>query len=119
MIIDERTYTLHSGKAPEYLKIVETQLLPLQRVMLGGFMGYFHTEVGTLNQVVHLWAYDDMADRERRRARLASHPDWSSQTALVRPLIVTQRNRILVAAAFSPMVRMYKEQRQPLPDLPS
>ncbi len=119
MIIDERTYTLHSGKVPEYLKIVESQLLPLQRVMLGGFMGYFHTEVGTLNQVAHLWAYDDMAERERRRARLASHPDWPSRTALVRPLIVTQRNRILVAAAFSPMVHLYNEQRQPVADLPS
>lgn len=118
MIIDERTYTLHSGKVPEYLEIVESQLLPIQRETLGGFMGYFHTEVGTLNQVVHLWAYDDMADRERRRERLARHANWPSQTALVRPLIITQSNRILVAAAFSPMVLMYNEQRKSLSDLP-
>ncbi|WP_077000529.1 NIPSNAP family protein [Variovorax sp. KK3] len=106
MIIDERTYTVHSGKVAEYLQMVQTHLMPLQGEILGGLVGYFHTEVGTLNQIVHLWAYDSMAQREQKRSALAAHPLWASKTAHVRPLITAQSNRILVAAPFSPIVRL-------------
>lgn len=106
MIVDERTYTVHSGKVAEYLQIVQDQLLPLQSDVLGGLIGYFHTEVGPLNQIVHLWAYASMAEREQRRAALAHHPEWRARTAYVRPLIVAQSNRILVAAPFSPILAM-------------
>ncbi|MBM3555964.1 MAG: NIPSNAP family protein, partial [Alphaproteobacteria bacterium] len=30
MIVDERTYTLHPGKVPEFLKLHETEGLPIQ-----------------------------------------------------------------------------------------
>lgn len=106
MIVDERTYTVHSGKVAEYLQIVQDQLLPLQSDVLGGLIGYFHTEVGPLNQIVHLWAYASMAEREQRRAALARHPEWPARSAHVRPLIAAQSNRILVAARFSPLLGM-------------
>jgi hypothetical protein len=103
MIIDERSYILHPGKVPEYFKLYEAEGLPVQRPILGNLIGYFQVEVGTLNQVVHLWGYDSMGERERRRAQLVVNPDWQAYLKKAMGLIVRMENRILTPAPFSPM----------------
>jgi hypothetical protein len=103
MIVEERTYTLHPGKVPEYLALYEREGLALQRAALGTLVGYFSTEVGTLNQVVHLWAYQDLEDRSRRRAELLADPDWQAYFARVAPLLQAMESRLLVPAPFSPL----------------
>jgi hypothetical protein len=103
MIIDERSYTLQSGRVADYLELFEREVLPLQSSALGALLGLFHTETGTLNQVVYLWAYESMAERERRRALLAKHPDWKRTADQLRPMIVAQSNRILVAHQINPL----------------
>jgi hypothetical protein len=100
VIVDERTYTLQAGKVNAFLDIYRPEILPIQQRILGQLLGYFTTEVGVLNQVVHLWGYADMADRERRRAALAAYPGWHELTQPLLPLIVRQENRILVATDF-------------------
>ncbi len=32
---------------------------------LGHLVGYFTTEVGNVNEIVHIWAYQDLAERRR------------------------------------------------------
>lgn len=103
MIIDERTYTLHPGRVPDYFKLYEAEGLPIQRPILGNLIGYFATEVGTLNQVVHLWGYESMGDRERRRATMLQSPEWQAYLKKAMPLIRVMENRILVPASFSPL----------------
>ena len=103
MIVEERTYTLHPGKVPEYLALYEREGLALQRAALGTLVGYFSTEVGTLNQVVHLWAYQDLEDRSRRRAELLADPDWQAYFARIAPLLQRMESRLLVPAPFSPL----------------
>jgi len=103
MIVEERTYTLQVGTVPEYLSRYEQHGLKIQLPILGHMVGYFSSEIGTLNQVVHLWAYEDLADRARRRAELQANPDWQAYIATVRPFILRQENRILVPAPFSPV----------------
>ena len=63
------------------------------------------TTTGTLNQVVHLWKYESMADRERRRAGLESDPDWISfrKKSAEGQYLVHQENRILKSTKFSPL----------------
>ena len=41
-------------------------------------IGYFTTEIGTLNQIVHMWGYESMAQRQERRTALYSDPDGKS-----------------------------------------
>jgi hypothetical protein len=102
MIVEERIYTAQPGKSLEYLRMYEAEGLAIQRPILGNLVGYFTTEVGTLNQIVHLWAYDDLADRATRRAKLLADPRWKAYAAKVVPLLLTQENKILVPAPFSP-----------------
>jgi len=103
MIIDERTYTCHPGKVKAFLEVYERLAKPIQWAILGDPIGFFVTETGTLNQVVHLWKYDSMADREQRRARLAQAPNWGDYLDAATPNLIRMENRILVPTAFSPM----------------
>jgi hypothetical protein len=102
MIIEERIYTCYCGKAQLYVKMYEERGLAIQRPILGHLVGYFTSELGTLNQVVHLWAYEDMQDRATRRARLLQDPRWKIYAAEVQPLVLNQENKILIPAPFSP-----------------
>ena len=64
MIIEHRTYTLPHGGMDAYLARYRELALPLQMRHLGRLLGFFVSDIGTLNQVLHIWAYDSMADRE-------------------------------------------------------
>ena len=106
MIVEERIYTLKPGKAVEYLKLYEQEGMAIQRPILGNLAGYYSTEIGPLNVVVHLWAYEDLADRTRRRAQLAADPRWQAYVPKTQALVDTQENRILnTAPFFEPMLR--------------
>lgn len=102
MIVEQRTYTLVPGATAEYLEIYEREGLEIQRPILGNLFGYFSSEVGPLNRIVHMWAYEDFEDRARRRAELLSNPDWNDFVKKLRPLIQHQESCILRAAPFSP-----------------
>jgi hypothetical protein len=108
VIVEERIYTLHAGQAPEYLRLYEAEGLEIQRRILGRMVGYFFTEVGPLNQIVHLWAYQDFAERTERRGRLVADEGWRAYAAKIRPLIVHQENKILTPAPFSPPIQQYE-----------
>lgn len=103
MIYEERSYRLKPGAVPQYLRLVEQEGIAIQQGHLGRLVGYFHTEIGTLNQVVHIWAYDSLDERERRRALLWQDPAWQAFIPKIQALIETMESRILKPAAFSPL----------------
>ena len=105
MIVEQRTYVALPGRMMEYVGMYQAEGLAIQRPILGNLVGYFTTEVGTLNQIVHMWAYEDMADRAARRATLLSDPRWKAYSAKVTPLLLSQENKILVPASFSPWAK--------------
>jgi hypothetical protein len=80
MIVDHRTYELQPGRRREFLALYEKEGLPVQKKHLGNLVGFFTTEVGNVNEIVHIWAYEDLADphpptcRNGRRSRLAGIP---------------------------------------------
>jgi hypothetical protein len=103
MIVEERIYTLYPGKVSEMVKLYGEEGLALQQRHLGEFIGYFSTETGNLNQVVFMWGYDSLDDRAARRERLAQDPEWQRYLQKAVQLILTQENRILKPAPFSPI----------------
>ena len=105
MIIDLRTYTMVPGRLKAFLELYEREGLPVQRRHQGNPVGYFTTEIGTNNQVVHLWAYENLADREKRRAALDADPEWIAYRAKSAATgnVQHQENKILKSAKFSPM----------------
>ncbi len=102
MIVEQRTYTLQIGAVPKYLELYKAEGLAIQRSILGRMVGYFSTDMGTLHQIVHMWAYKDYAEREQRRATLNANPEWQAYARKVRELQISQKNKILIPAPFSP-----------------
>lgn len=101
MIVEQRRYTLRPGAAPEFLALVRDEGLAIQVPHLGAPLGYFTSESGILNQVVHLWGFASAADREDRRRALAADADWQAFAPRVLPLIERMESQILVSTQFS------------------
>lgn len=105
MIVDHRTYTLKTGMVGKWLKKFEAGGLPLQEKHLGTLVGFFTTECGNLNQVVFMWRYENMADREQRRAALEDDPEWQQFVVEVCEMdaIQLQEIKFLKPVSFSPL----------------
>jgi hypothetical protein len=103
VILEERDYHVFTGKLNELVKLYETEGIELQQSYLGNVVGVFTTDIGALSTYTSLWAYENFAQREERRARLQADDRWKAFLGKIQPLIHTQRNRILVPTAFSPL----------------
>ena len=103
MMYEMRTYRMKTGSVPAYLKIIGEEGIAIQKSYLGQLVGYFFSEIGPLNEIVHVWAYADLADRETRRTALAGDPRWQAVLQKIVPLIETMENKILKGAPFSPL----------------
>ena len=103
MLIEMRTYTFIPGGVVKFMAIYQKKALELQKKTLGHLVGYFTTEIGELNQAVHLWGYDSLDDRQRRRAALVADPNWQAFLAEILPLLTRQESQILTPTSFSPI----------------
>jgi hypothetical protein len=96
MIHELRTYTTPIGKAPELAKLSAQLGRSIRGDEYGTLEGYWLGEVGSLNQVHHLWSYGDLNHRADRRAALAQNADWRDKYLPVAgPLIIRQDIRLL------------------------
>ncbi len=103
MIIDHRTYRLKPNRMAQYLKVFEEEGLPIQMRHLANLIGYFTTTIGPVDQVVHLWGYDSLADMEARRAARDGDPAWAEYREQTQNLVATQENKIVTPTSFSPI----------------
>src|SRR5205809_517222 len=103
MIVEKRTYTTYPGKVSEYMKIYQEEGLAIQTRILPRMVGWFTSELGELNQIVHMWAYDDFMQRETKRKELGADKGWQAYVTKIRPLILRQESQILLPAPWSPI----------------
>lgn len=99
MIIDLRTYTLRAGAFTSYVDRYTAEGFLIHTEYVGAPLGYYFSEVGSLNQIVHLWAFENMAERENRRAALDRDPGWVAykQHMWESGEVVAQENKLLRA----------------------
>lgn len=79
MIYDIRTYDLKTGSVAEFEKRF-AESLP-GRVAFSRLAGFWHTDIGPLNQVIHIWPYDDQNQREEVRKQVSSSSTWPPNTS--------------------------------------
>ena len=77
MIYELRTYTLKPGTTGDMVKAASTVSLEIRRDDYGKLEGYWWTDIGPLNQVMHLWSYPDLNERSRLRGELAQNRRWT------------------------------------------
>lgn len=104
MIVEHRTYTIKALRTGDFLKLYERAALPLQLKYLGHLIGFYVSEIGPLNEVVHLWGFASLAERERRRALMEADPGWAVYRKALQELdvVVEQSTKMLRSTSFSP-----------------
>jgi len=66
-------------------------------------VGLWQTEMGQLNEAVHLWAYRDLNERAATRAKVLQDPEWQAFLGRSAPLLLDMKSAILIPAPSSPM----------------
>ncbi len=94
-LVDHRIYTIKPRRMPEFLEVFDRLAMPVLQKTLGTPLGFYQSLVGPLNQVVHLWGYDDLVDYERRCHARDTHPDFPAYLAASEHLIVAQETRLI------------------------
>jgi hypothetical protein len=97
MIIEMRTYTLQPGTLAEVEKRFGDSL-PV-REKHSKLAAFWHTEVGPLNQIIHVWAYDGFEQRAAIRAAAQKEEGWPPP---IREFVVAQQSEVFHPAPFSP-----------------
>ncbi|MFC6673337.1 NIPSNAP family protein [Marinobacterium aestuariivivens] len=96
-LIDHRIYTIKPRKMGEFIEVFDRMAMPVLLETLGHPVGFYQSQVGALNQFVHLWAYASLADYERRCHARDTHPDFPAYLQASGHLIEAQENRLLQA----------------------
>ena len=95
MIYEMRTYALKPATVADFeAKFAEALPHREKYSKLGAF---WHTEFGPLNQVIHVWPYEDLNERARIREEAAKDPNWPPKTL---DLILSMETQILMPAPF-------------------
>jgi hypothetical protein len=84
-----------TGSAPEVEKRFGEALT--ERVKVSPLGAFFHTELGPLNHIIHIWPYDDL--QHRTRVRSQSIANWPPK---IQEFIVEMESKIVIAAPFCP-----------------
>jgi hypothetical protein len=103
MIYDVRTYDLAPQKLKAYVDVYRTFAMPVAERHGLRLAAVLTSRIGRLNQVVHIWEYDDLADMERRRAARDADPGWAEYRNAAAGMIVAQEDKIMDGAPFSPL----------------
>jgi len=102
-IFELRIYNLYVGKLAEAIGVYKTLGWPaLKPHCQGKLIGYFTGDVGAMNQIVHLWTFDDDADRRAFWAKIYADEAFKTFGANIRPLIQSQENKLLLSAPWGP-----------------
>ncbi len=96
-IYEMRSYTYKTGAMPEVIN--RWQAAVPHREEHSPLAAAWHTELGGLNKWVHIWPYQDLEHRNRIREAAAQSPHWPPPT---REFLLSQENKIMVPATFSP-----------------
>ncbi len=77
MIYEVRTYTMRPGGVAVFEEAFGKALPHREKYSkLGAF---WHTDIGPLNQVIHVWPYENLDERTRIRAEAGKDPNWPPQ----------------------------------------
>ena len=97
MIYEARSYRIARGKVPEFLGIFGESYKT--RSAFSQISAMLYTEIGPLNQVIHIWPYADMGERERVRVEAGEDPNWPPKVSHV---IETMQSEIFTPLPFTP-----------------
>jgi hypothetical protein len=100
MIYEIRTYDIKPGSLAEVEKRFGEAYE--HRKKHSPLAAFWHTEIGPLNQIIHVWPYKDLEERTRIRAAAIADKTWPPKTG---EFLTAQRTDIMIPAPFSPELK--------------
>jgi len=100
MIYELKTYDLQPHSVPE----VERRFAEAyqRRRDISPMAAEFHTEIGPLNQIVQIWPYRDIDERDRLTTALAGVEGWPAE---IGEFLVCETRDTFTPFSFSPVIR--------------
>jgi len=95
MIYEVRTYMLKSGTVAEAEKRLAEALPYREKYSKLGAL--WHTDLGPLNQIVHVWPYESLQHRYEARAQAMQDPHWPPKLA---EMIESMESEIFLPTSF-------------------
>ncbi len=96
MIYEVRTYTLKPGSVGTFEENFAAALPHREKYSkLGAF---WHTEIGPLNQVIHVWPYESVEERNSIREEAGKNPNWPPKNDP--DMYVSMNSEIFIPAPF-------------------
>ena len=109
MIYEFRTYDIKPRTVDQFGENTKAKLdKRLEYSSLGGF---WYTEMGPLNQVVHIWPYEDLNHRSEIRSKAVSDGDWPPDN---NDIILNMESEIMLPAPFMRPLEPKREEYSPL-----
>jgi hypothetical protein len=107
MLIDHRTYTVRVGTLRKQLALFEKHGFAVQKRHYGEPLAWLVSETGDVNTYIHIWAYQDAEDRNRRRAALFKDPEWLAYLEMNAEAgyLIKQESKLMSPASFAPIKR--------------
>jgi len=97
VIYEFRTYDLVPGSVPEVMQRFGESYK--KRKDFSKLAAFFYTEIGPLNQIIHIWPYKDTKEREQTRADAVKSGSWPPN---IKDYILNQHVEIMIPWSFSP-----------------
>lgn len=97
MIYEVRTYQLKPGSLNTVLDLFAAGYE--HRKAFSPLAAFWYTEIGPLNEIIHIWPYADLAERNRVRAEAAASDHWPPP---IREHMVSQNSEIFVPSPATP-----------------
>jgi hypothetical protein len=103
-VYEKRTYTVTVGRMADVVRLYSEEGWPV--LDAGGFgeklVGYFLSDTGPLHQLIHIWRFEDDADRRNFWKRLFADENFLKFAMQIRPLIKTQEVQLMLSAPWGP-----------------
>jgi hypothetical protein len=96
-VYEIRSYTFRSGSIPQVIE--RWSKMMDERAKLSPVVGCWYTDLGPLHRWVHIWPYENAAERQRIRGEAVSRGIWPPDTS---EYLVHMQNVLAIPAPFSP-----------------
>jgi hypothetical protein len=106
-LFERRTYQVPVGRMPELVAIYREKAWPaIEAAGLDRYcMGYFITDTGMLHQLVHLWRFEDDADRRAFWDALFGDKAFMAAAGEIRAIVTSQENQLMRGAPWGPTAK--------------
>ncbi|MGE0310550.1 MAG: NIPSNAP family protein [Lautropia sp.] len=101
-IYELRTYQAIVGKMPEIVELYKNEGWPALEKHPKRLVGYFVGDIGAMHQLIHLWKFEDDADRRAFWNGVFSDQTFMAFAKKLRPMLLSQQNQLMTSAPWGP-----------------